>query len=194
MPTVTLENISFFCIFFFSMMICELAKGYTALFFGDTTAEKLGKLTANPLKHIDFFGSIIMPIISTLFFPITIGSSARIPIRYEKFKKPILESKAIIALVGILAHTLISLFAYLIILFSRNTSFVLFNLQIMNAYLVIFFLLPFPGLPTYTIVRFLLKEYVNITIKDEESFPFWQKIFFSVLSLLVLMQLFPILI
>ena len=42
-----------------SVMIHEISHGYMALFWGDRTAQYAGRLTLNPLKHIDIFGSII---------------------------------------------------------------------------------------------------------------------------------------
>ena len=47
----------------FSVMIHELAHGYTAYFLGDPTAKYEGRLTLNPLKHLDPFGSVILPLL-----------------------------------------------------------------------------------------------------------------------------------
>jgi len=47
----------------FSVVIHEVAHGFTALRFGDETAKYAGRLTLNPIKHIDMFGSIILPLI-----------------------------------------------------------------------------------------------------------------------------------
>ena len=54
----------FFQIFIlvFSVMIHEISHGLMALSFGDRTAEYEGRLTLNPLKHIDLFGSIVVPL------------------------------------------------------------------------------------------------------------------------------------
>lgn len=52
-------------ILLFSVIIHEVAHGYAALFQGDQTAKYENRLTLNPLKHIDLFGSIILPL---LFF------------------------------------------------------------------------------------------------------------------------------
>src|SRR5579863_7783623 len=41
----------------------EAAHGYVALFFGDDTAKQAGRLTLNPLKHVDPFGTIILPLL-----------------------------------------------------------------------------------------------------------------------------------
>lgn len=54
----------------FSMIIHEIAHGSVALHLGDQTAKYAGRLTLNPLKHIDPFGSVLLPI---ALFIITLG-------------------------------------------------------------------------------------------------------------------------
>jgi Zn-dependent protease len=53
-------------ILIFSVVIHEVAHGYTALMFGDPTAKNMGRLTLNPIKHISLMGSIIVPLILIL--------------------------------------------------------------------------------------------------------------------------------
>ena len=48
----------------FSVVIHEISHGYAALALGDHTAEYEGRLTLNPVKHIDMVGTIILPVIS----------------------------------------------------------------------------------------------------------------------------------
>ena len=55
-----------FIILIISVIIHEVAHGYMALWLGDPTAKYEGRLTLNPVKHIDLWGSIIIPIITTL--------------------------------------------------------------------------------------------------------------------------------
>ena len=50
-------------ILIFSVVVHEVAHGYTALLFGDPTAKNMGRLTLNPIKHISLMGSIIVPLI-----------------------------------------------------------------------------------------------------------------------------------
>ena len=62
-----MENSVLFLIFqllvlIFPVMIHEISHGAIALRLGDTTAKDAGRLTLNPLKHLDFFGSIVLPI------------------------------------------------------------------------------------------------------------------------------------
>ena len=53
-------------ILFFSIVIHEIAHGSAALYLGDPTAKNEGRLSLNPLKHVDFFGTILLPLILLL--------------------------------------------------------------------------------------------------------------------------------
>lgn len=59
-------QIIYFVILIFSIIVHEVAHGYAADKLGDPTARLQGRLTLNPIPHIDFLGSIILPIISVL--------------------------------------------------------------------------------------------------------------------------------
>jgi len=56
-----IEIIFIIVIFLFSVIIHELAHGYMALSLGDLTAQRAGRLTLNPIKHLDPIGSILVP-------------------------------------------------------------------------------------------------------------------------------------
>ena len=61
-----LENIYIIPILIFSVVIHEMAHAWVALRCGDTTAKDLGRITLNPLPHIDLVGSILIPVFSIL--------------------------------------------------------------------------------------------------------------------------------
>jgi Zn-dependent protease len=61
-----LENIYIVPILIFSVVIHEMAHAWVALKCGDTTAKDLGRITLNPIPHIDLFGSIIIPLFSII--------------------------------------------------------------------------------------------------------------------------------
>ncbi len=60
------ENIYIIPILIFSVVIHEMAHAWVALKCGDTTAKDLGRLTLNPIPHIDLFGSILIPLFSII--------------------------------------------------------------------------------------------------------------------------------
>src|SRR3989338_3132754 len=76
-------------ILFFSIVLHEIAHGSVALHLGDPTAKNEGRLTLNPLKHIDFFGTIILQIMLLVFTqgrgPI-IGWAKPVPVNPFNFK------------------------------------------------------------------------------------------------------------
>lgn len=63
-----MENLLFFIfqvlVVLFSIVLHEVSHGLTANSLGDSTAKHLGRLTLNPLKHLDFFGSIVLPLLT----------------------------------------------------------------------------------------------------------------------------------
>jgi Zn-dependent protease len=61
-----IEQLFIIPILLFSVVIHEMAHGWMALRLGDTTARDMGRLTLNPIPHIDLFGSILVPLFSIL--------------------------------------------------------------------------------------------------------------------------------
>ena len=67
-------------IFIFSVIIHEVSHGYVAYLQGDNTAKYAGRLTLNPISHIDMFGSIILPLILVLSgSPMIVGWAKPVP-------------------------------------------------------------------------------------------------------------------
>lgn len=68
----------------------EAAHAFVANYFGDSTAKMLGRLSLNPLKHIDLVGTIIVPIVILILsgFQFTLGWAKPVPISQRYFKHP----------------------------------------------------------------------------------------------------------
>lgn len=76
-------------ILIFSIIIHEVSHGYVALKMGDPTAKMAGRLTFNPLPHIDIVGTIIMPVMLILIqSPFLFGWAKPVPINPMNFKNP----------------------------------------------------------------------------------------------------------
>ncbi len=76
-------------IFFFCLVIHEYAHGLMAEKCGDSTARYLGRLTLNPVAHIDIFGTIILPLILILTkSPFVFGWAKPVPINPFNFRNP----------------------------------------------------------------------------------------------------------
>jgi Zn-dependent protease len=67
----------------------EAAHGFVALFFGDDTAWRLGRVSFNPLKHIDPFGTILMPALLLLLrSPFLFGYAKPVPVNFKALRNP----------------------------------------------------------------------------------------------------------
>ncbi|MDI1292141.1 MAG: site-2 protease family protein [Methylobacter sp.] len=92
----------------FAITVHEVAHGWVAKKYGDNTAAMLGRLTLNPVKHIDMFGTIIIPgllLISGTGF--IFGWAKPVPVDARNFKNP-LRDMAIVALAGPVANLLMA--------------------------------------------------------------------------------------
>ena len=145
-------NILGFLIFFGLLMIVvsvhEFAHGWVAYKLGDTTAKYSGRLTLNPLAHIDPIGTVILPLfifITTGFF---IGTAKPVPINYWALKNP----KRDIIWIGLSGPLANFIFALVLSIIFRiiphipAVSFVLQNLIFINVMLGVFNLIPIPPL------------------------------------------------
>ncbi len=74
----------------FSITVHEAAHGYAALYFGDNTAMMLGRVTLNPLKHIDLMGTIVMPLVLYLATSGTFlfGYAKPVPVQFGSLRNP----------------------------------------------------------------------------------------------------------
>jgi Zn-dependent protease len=60
----------------FAITVHEAAHGYAAKHFGDLTAAKEGRITLNPLKHIDPYGTILLPLLTLMIGGILLGKTS----------------------------------------------------------------------------------------------------------------------
>ncbi|WP_342119530.1 site-2 protease family protein [Pseudoduganella sp. OTU4001] len=72
----------------FAISLHEAAHGYAARYFGDNTAEKLGRLTPNPIKHIDLFGTILLPLLLQLMHLPPFGYAKPVPVDFNRLRNP----------------------------------------------------------------------------------------------------------
>jgi Zn-dependent protease len=92
----------------FSVIAHEIAHGYAALKQGDTTALSLGRLTWNPLKHIDLWLTIIMPIVLFKLMGVALGGAKPVPVdprNYRNMKR----GDIIVSLAGVATNFVIAL-------------------------------------------------------------------------------------
>lgn len=72
----------------FAITVHEAAHGYAAKHFGDMTAFQAGRITLNPLKHIDLFGTIILPAMTVMLGGILFGWAKPVPVDFRRLRQP----------------------------------------------------------------------------------------------------------
>ncbi|HVC49454.1 MAG TPA: site-2 protease family protein [Burkholderiales bacterium] len=72
----------------FAITLHEAAHGYVASRLGDKTAWMLGRVTLNPIAHIDLVGTILMPLVTMLFGGIIFGWAKPVPINFNNLRNP----------------------------------------------------------------------------------------------------------
>lgn len=94
----------------FAITLHEAAHAYAAKYFGDTTAYQMGRMSLNPIRHIDLFGTILIPVL--LYFATSgaflFGYAKPVPIDFGRLRKP-KRDMAWVALAGPAANFLMAL-------------------------------------------------------------------------------------
>jgi len=172
----TIFSVFSLIVLLFSVIIHELAHGSVAYSLGDPTAKYAGRLTLNPLKHLDLFGSIFLPLI--LFIsgsPILVGWAKPVPINPYNFKDQKWGSLKV-SIAGPLSNIILAIFFGLIVrfipyeLFSFDPRLILmhsFLIRIVeiNLILAIFNLVPIPPLDgSWILFSFLPEKFEKIKI------------------------------
>lgn len=153
-------SLFFLIVLLFSVIIHEIAHGSMALYLGDPTAKYAGRLTLNPLKHLDPFGSVLLP----LFLFVTtagryvFGWAKPVPVNPYNFRDQ-KWGELKVSLAGPATNLLIGMFFSLMIRFFTLPESLLTFFSIISVYnfaLAIFNLVPIPPLDGYHALSSLL--------------------------------------
>ena len=143
--------ILFFVILLFSVIFHEVAHGLMAERLGDPTARYAGRLTLNPIPHIDPIGSILLPLM--MWFATSgqfvLGAAKPVPVDYRNFRNVRL-GMILVSIVGPLTNFLLACIAAAVVRFTPNISDkgieLLAQVILLNLVLTIFNLIPVPPL------------------------------------------------
>jgi Zn-dependent protease len=157
-----------------SVIIHELAHGYAAYSLGDPTAKLQGRLTMNPLRHIDPMGSIIIPAFLVLTkSPFLFGWAKPVPynpynLRNQRW------GEAIVAGAGVATNLLLAIIFGFFARFAYTHGMTAFgelaaSITLVNLSLGVFNLLPIPPLDGYTFLRGILPPKNAMWFRDFED-------------------------
>lgn len=147
----------------------ELAHGYTAYLLGDNTAKNQGRLSLNPLKHLDLTGFLFMLIFR-------FGWAKPVPINPNNFKKRKRDT-FLVSIAGVIINFIIAIICAFIISYIQISNDTIFQIVLVtmwyNIMLGVFNLLPFPPLDGSKILAsFLPTKYEYYFYKYERYFYF----------------------
>lgn len=101
------QTIFTFVVIIYSIILHEIAHGYAAYVQGDETAYRMGRLTLNPLPHIDMMGSVIVPLFAFLSLGTFFGWANPVPYNVHNIRTKI--GHAFVAAAGVLTNLLLAL-------------------------------------------------------------------------------------
>ncbi len=186
----TIGLFSFF-ILILSIVVHEVAHGVAALWQGDETAKRAGRLTLNPISHVDPIGSILVPLMCVLFpGGLILGWAKPVPINPYNFKNRRF-GEAMVAFAGPLSNIIIALIAGLYLRFMGDATpiYMIALLQVTvltNLVLAVFNLVPLPPLDGSKILYSAFPDRMGQFVRYFERFGLVLTIFFIFLFIQLL--------
>jgi Zn-dependent protease len=172
----------------------EVAHGLVARRLGDPTAQQMGRLTLNPFKHIDPFGTIILPIALAITHAPIFGWAKPVPVRHDRMRHP-RRDMVLVALAGPGVNFLLAIAATFIVAIGLSLGggdpmtlggFIAsnaLNFLLINIFLAVFNLIPLPPFDGGHVVEGLLPPRLAARFRSLGRY--------SLLILVVLLLLLP---
>jgi Zn-dependent protease len=151
-----------------SIVLHEMAHGFVALLFGDQTAKRQGRLTFNPIPHIDPMWTVIIPVAAYVLSRGTfiIGGAKPVPVNPFNYRRAVL-GDICVSVAGVAVNFLIAVLMILLINIVQLISggpaeilavHVLLNVALLNIVLAMFNLIPIPPLDGSHLFKYLLPK------------------------------------
>lgn len=154
-----------------AIVLHEVAHGFAAYKLGDPTAKQAGRLSLNPAKHVDIFGTVILPLFLMIMNLPVFGYAKPVPYNPMYFKDK-RKGDCIVGLAGPLANFAMAFVGALIMNLFKGEAFAIYNNVIgyylyflflpqfilINLYLMFFNLIPVPPLDGSSIIALFIPE------------------------------------
>jgi len=182
----------------FAITAHEVAHGWVALKLGDRTAQMMGRLTLNPLKHIDPVGTLLVPGLLLVFGGFVFGWAKPVPVTYQNLRKP-KSDMAWVALAGPMSNLIMALIWALVaklalvalqsgITMAEPMLYMGIAGVLINSMLMVLNLLPLPPLDGGRILTSILPGPLAWQVSRLEPYGFFillGLIYFGILSLIL---------
>ena len=139
-----IEALIVLAIILVSMVLHELAHGVVAYWLGDTTAKEDGRLTLNPLRHLDPYMSVVLPMLLYLIGAPVFGGAKPVPVNSHNLKGKEW-GMALVALSGPLMNFILAFLGFIVYRFAGYSE-IAFQFVTINLGFMIFNLIPIPPL------------------------------------------------
>jgi Zn-dependent protease len=189
------DVIFYIAILIMSVVIHEVSHGFIAERCGDKTARNAGRLTLNPLKHLDWFGSVLLPIVLYFSSGFVFGWAKPVPYNPNNLRNK-KTGEIAVASAGIIANISIALIFGMVLRFSTGFSvpdgfnFIISSIVVINLALAIFNLVPIPPLDGSKILFNILPRSFSGFVELLERYSI---IFFIVFIMFFSDYLYPVL-
>jgi Zn-dependent protease len=162
---ISTDQVIFFCVLIPSVILHEVSHGAVALMFGDDTAKRAGRLTLNPVSHVDPIGTVILPAILVLSGHPAFGYAKPVPVNVRRLRNA-RNASLVVSLAGPAVNIVLAGLAALALRRWNLSAFdqpplawrVIFWIGYANVILAVFNLIPVPPLDGSAVVERLLPQ------------------------------------
>ena len=163
----------------FAITVHEASHGYVAKYFGDLTAEKMGRITLNPLKHIDPIGTILLPALTLMLGGVLFGWAKPVPVNFAGLRNP-KKDMLWVAAAGPASNFVMAIFWVLVLKYAQMApdyaAYFLLEMSkvgiMINLVLMVLNLLPLPPLDGGRIAVSLLPMNLAVKLSRLEQYGF----------------------
>ena len=168
-----LLNGAIIVIVFYSIILHEISHAWAANWLGDDTAQRQRRLSLNPLRHVDIFGTVILPLLLYFSAGFVFGYAKPVPINPHNFRN-FKRDSGLTAMAGPLANILIAvIFAFVYHFTATNLFMAAISTYViyLNLLLALFNLIPIPPLDGSKVLGMFLSDtaYYRWTLQERKG-------------------------